>query len=251
MNRIRVIPCLLLKNNGLVKTKEFKDPIYVGDPINAVKIFNDKEADELLFIDIDASRSEKGPDYELLDRIIKEAFMPFGYGGGIKTLDNIRKLLHMGIEKICINSIIVKDPDFVAKASEISGSQSIVVSIDVKKDVLGRNKVYDYLTKKTTNLEPVEFAKLLEKKGAGEILLTAVDREGTYKGYDLDLIKLVSNAVNIPVIALGGASKADDFKDAIKAGASAVSAGSLFVFYGKLKAVLINYPLEKLNKEGE
>jgi len=241
MHRIRVIPCLLLKNNGLVKTKKFKDPIYVGDPINAVKIFNDKEADELLFIDIEASKQNKGPNYDLLSRIVKEAFMPFGYGGGIKSLEDIKRLLHLGVEKVCVNSFAIKDPEFIRKASDIAGSQSIVVSIDVKKNIFGKYKVYDYLRQKTTDIDPFEFAKKVEECGAGEILLTSVDKEGTYDGYDLDLIKRISKVVNIPVIALGGASNIDDFKQAINSGASAVSAGSLFVFYGPHKAVLINY----------
>ena len=245
MNKIRVIPCLLLKNKGLVKTKQFKDSIYVGDPINAVKIFNDKEADELLFIDIEASKLGRGPDYELLSRIVKEAFMPFGYGGGVKTLDDITKLLHLGIEKVCINSFAIKDIEFVKKASDLVGSQSIVISIDVKKDFFGKFKVYDYLKQKTTNLDPVEFAKQVELKGAGEILLMSVDKEGKFEGYNLELISKVSKAVNIPVVALGGASEVNDFKEAINAGTSAVSAGSLFVFYGPNKAVLINYPIQK------
>jgi len=245
MHQIRVIPCLLLKNKGLVKTINFRDPTYVGDPINAVRIFNDKEADELLFIDIEASRKKRGPDFDFISTITREAFMPFGYGGGVKTLDDIKRLLHIGIEKISINSQAIKDPDFVKRASEICGSQSVVVSIDVKKDSHGNHKLYDYLNGKCTNIDPVEFAVTMEVKGAGEILLNSVDKDGTMSGYDLETIHKVSKSVDIPVIALGGAGKTEDFIEAIKNGASAVAAGSFFVFYGKNRAVLISYPDKK------
>jgi len=238
----RVIPVLLLKNGGLVKTVKFKDPTYVGDPINAVKIFNDKEVDELLIIDIEATKEKREPNFELVSRISREAFMPFGYGGGINRLEDITQMQRLGVEKVSINSTAIKEPDFVKKAAEICGSQSVVVSIDVKKDEFGNHCVFEYVNNTTTKLDPVKFAVSMEKNGAGEIILNSVDRDGTFSGYDIDLIKKVSNSVRIPVIALGGACNTEDFVKAVEAGASAVAAGSLFVFHGKHRAVLITYP---------
>jgi cyclase len=238
----RVIPVLLLKNGGLVKTIKFRDPTYVGDPINAVKIFNDKEVDELLIIDIEATKEKRDPNFELVSRISREAFMPFGYGGGIKSLEDVTQMLRLGVEKVSINSLAIKNPDFVRRAAEICGSQSVVVSIDVKTDDSGNRWVYDYVNGSLTKLDPVEFAVSMEEKGAGEILLNSVDRDGTYSGYDAEIIKRVSESVKIPVIAMGGASKIEDFVEAVEAGASAVAAGSFFVFHGKHRAVLITYP---------
>jgi len=238
----RVIPVLLLKNGGLVKTVKFKNPTYVGDPINAVKIFNDKEVDELLIIDVEATKEKREPNFELVSRISREAFMPFGYGGGIKSLEEITQMFRLGVEKVSINSIAIKDPDFVKKAAEICGSQSVVVSIDVKMDEFGNHWVFDYVNNATTKLDPVRFAVSMEKNGAGEIILNSVDRDGTFSGYDTDIIKRVSESVRIPVIAMGGASKIEDFVKAVEAGASAVAAGSFFVFHGKHRAVLITYP---------
>jgi cyclase len=246
MLKVRVIPCLLLRNGGLVKSVNFKNHKYVGDPINAVKIFNDKEVDELMFIDIEATKQNRGPNYDLLSRISREAFMPLGYGGGVKSVDEVKKLTRLGIEKVSINSFSITNPDIITQAADVAGSQSIVASIDVKKDFWGKLKVYDYLKNKTTNLDPVEFAVEMEKKGAGEILLNSVDNEGTFKGYDIELIKKITSAVTIPVIASGGAGSINDFAKAINEGhASAVSAGSFFVFYGPHKAVLITYPEKK------
>lgn len=246
MLKVRVIPCLLLRNGGLVKSVNFKNHKYVGDPINAVKIFNDKEVDELMFIDIEATKQNRGPNYDLLSRISREAFMPLGYGGGVKSVDEVKKLTRLGIEKVSINSFSITNPDIITQAADVAGSQSIVASIDVKKDFWGKLKVYNYLKSKTTNLDPVEFAVEMEKKGAGEILLNSVDNEGTFKGYDIELIKKITSAVTIPVIASGGAGSINDFAKAINEGhASAVSAGSFFVFYGPHKAVLITYPEKK------
>jgi cyclase len=250
MLKTRVIPVLQLKNNGLVKSVKFKNHKYVGDPINAVKIYNEKEVDELLIIDIDASREKRGPNYALITDISREAFMPFGYGGGITHTDEIKKLLQSGVEKVSINAAAVKDPELIVRAAEQFGSQSVVAAIDVKKDLFGSHRVYHHLESKTIKMTPWEYAALLEEKGAGEILLTSVDRDGTYAGYDTELIQKVSSAVRIPVIALGGASQLSDFSAAIKqGGASAVAAGSLFVFYGPHHAVLINYPAKKALKE--
>jgi cyclase len=245
----RVIPVLLLKNGGLVKTVKFKDPTYVGDPINAVKIFNDKEVDELLIIDIEATKEKREPNFELVSRISREAFMPFGYGGGIKSIEEITQMLRLGVEKVSINSTAIKNPDFIKKAAEICGSQSIIVSIDVKTDEFGEHWVFDYVNNTTTELNPVKFAVSMEKNGAGEIILNSVDRDGTFSGYDTDIIKSVSDSVRIPVIAMGGACKIEDFVKAVKAGASAVAAGSFFVFHGKHRAVLITYPAKSELKE--
>lgn len=243
MLRTRVIPALLLKNDGLVKTIRFKDPTYVGDPINAVKIFNDKEVDELLFIDIQATREKRTPNFELVSRISREAFMPFGYGGGIRNLEDVNKLLRLGVEKVSINAYAIENPDFIKKAAQNVGSQSVVASIDVRQDSSGRHWVFDYRSGTTTKLDPVTSAILMEKNGAGEILLNSVDRDGTFSGYDINIIRKVSSSVGIPVIALGGAGKIQDFAEAVKVGgASAVAAGSFFVFHGPHRAVLITYP---------
>ena len=242
MLKVRVIPTLLLKSNGLVKSVKFKDHVYVGDPINAVKIFNDKEVDELLFIDIDAARQHRGPDFDQIDRISREAFMPFGYGGGIRSTEDIKKLMRLGVEKVCVNSYAMESPDFIRRAADVVGSQSVVACIDVKKDLFGAYRVYDHIKHKPTRLNPVEWAQQLEKSGAGEILLNSVDRDGTLSGYDLELIKRIAPEVKVPLIALGGAGKMEDFKEATASGASAVAAGSFFVFYGPHKAVLITYP---------
>lgn len=240
---VRVIPVLLLKNDGLVKTVSFGDTTYVGDPINAVRIFNEKEVDELLFIDIQATKEKRKPNFELVSRISREAFMPFGYGGGIRNLDDMSRLFRLGVEKVSLNSYAIENPDFVEKAAHKFGSQSVVASIDVKKVALGKHWVFDYRNSSTTQLDAVEFAVLMERKGAGEILLNSVDRDGTFDGYDIDIVRKVSLSVKVPVIALGGAGSLEDFRKAVKeGGASAVAAGSLFVFHGKHRAVLITYP---------
>ncbi len=243
MLKNRVIPCLLLRNNGLVKTVKFKDPKYVGDPINAIKIFNEKEVDELIFLDIDASKNGKRPDFNKIQDIASECFMPLCYGGGVRSADDIEKILSLGVEKVSINSHALKDLKFIKEAAETFGSQSIVVAIDVKKDFLGKYRVYDHTKNKVMDVEPVEFAKEVAMIGAGEILINSVDRDGTMNGYDINLVKRVTNAVPVPVIALGGAGNIDDIKKVVKeGGASAASAGSMFVFHGKYRAVLITYP---------
>lgn len=246
MLRTRVIPCLLLQNTGLVKTVKFKEPRYIGDPINAVKIFNEKYVDELVLLDIGATVSNRAPQLELLAEIASEAFMPLGYGGGIRSLEEIRKILSMGFEKVILNTSAAKDTELIMSASEMFGSQSIVVSIDVKKNFWGK---YDVLTRcgtESLKMDPVQYAKKVEQAGAGEILLTSIDRDGAMQGYDLKLIHSVTQAVKIPVIASGGAGTVEDLAAAIQKGqASAVAAGSFFVYYGKHKAVLINVPTEK------
>ncbi|MFH0816829.1 MAG: AglZ/HisF2 family acetamidino modification protein [Methanobacteriota archaeon] len=243
MLRHRVIPCLLLHNGGLVKTMKFREPKYVGDPINAVKIFNDKEVDELVILDIDASREKRGPNLELLSKINREAFMPLGYGGGISTVEQVRAVLNLGFEKVVLNTAALDNPGLVTAAAGECGSQSVVVCIDAKKGFLGKYGVYSHATGKTLSREPGEYAAELGRLGAGEIVINSVDKDGTLSGYDLELIKRVASSVKIPVVAMGGANSVSDLAAAIKiGGASAVSAGAFFVFHGPHRAVLITYP---------
>lgn len=250
MNIPRIIPCLLLKADGLVKGVRFKNYKYVGDPLNAVKIFNDKEVDELIFLDITATAENRGPDLELIQRIADECYMPFGVGGGITSVEQIRRVLEQGAEKVVINSAAIKNQELIRDASKFFGNQSIVVSIDVKRTFFGKELVYSCSGKKKTKKTPVEWAKQIEALGAGEIIINSIDKDGTMLGYDIELIRRVSEEVNIPVIACGGAGKVEDFASAVYAGASACAAGSMFVFTGSLKAVLINYPSkEELQSE--
>jgi cyclase len=239
----RVIPCLLLSNGGLVKTRKFKSGVYVGDPINAIRIFNEKEVDELVLLDIRASLDNSGPNYELLKEIASECFMPLAYGGGITSIDQIRVLLRLGIEKIILNTALNRDPNFVREAVTTFGSQAIVASIDVRCKLFGRYEVITLAGTKATGLSPVDAARKAEELGVGEILLTSIDSEGSMEGYDIDVLAKVSQSVNVPVIASGGAGTLEDFRKAVRDGhASAVSAGSMFVFYGPHRAVLITYP---------
>jgi imidazole glycerol-phosphate synthase subunit HisF len=243
MLKTRVMPCLLLQNGSLVKTIHFKDPGYIGDPINAVRIYNEKEVDELIFLDITATLENRKPPFKVLSEIASECFMPVAYGGGIRDIDDIREIFRLGIEKVAINTYAVDNPSFLRAAADKFGSQSIVASIDVKKNWRGRYEVFKQGGRKGTGLDPAQHARNLEKLGAGEILLTSIDRDGTQEGYDTDLIKQVTSAVNIPVIACGGAGKVKDFGQAVReGGASACAAGSLFVYFGRNRAVLINFP---------
>lgn len=249
MNTIRVIPTLLLRDGGLVKTRKFSDPVYIGDPTNAVRIFNEKEVDEIILIDIDATVKKVSPDYALIERIVSESFMPLCYGGGIKTIEHAEKLFQLGVDKIAVNSAAVENPDLLQELAQRYGSQAIVVSIDYKTNLWGKQKVFIHSGKKNTGLDPLTFAQDLEKKGVGEIYLTAIEKEGQMQGYDLELLKEISDTTSIPVIVNGGAGTLGHFREAIEAGASAVSAGSMFVFHGKLRGVLINYPNKfELNK---
>lgn len=243
MFRPRIIPVLLLKNLGLVKSVQFKDFRYLGDPINAVKIFNDKKADELIFLDIYASKENRLISLDFVNKVGDEARMPFGVGGGIKTLQDIRKILNNGAEKVVINSSAFENPTFIKEASDAFGSSSIVVCLDVKKNFFGSYQLSYKNAKKICKENPVIFAQKLEEYGAGEIVVQSVDRDGTYQGYDIELIKKVSMAVTVPVIALGGAKDYQDFRIAVDEGkASAVAAGSLFVYHGPRRAVLISSP---------
>lgn len=246
----RVMPCLLLRNGALVKTVKFKDPGYIGDPINAIRIYNEKEVDELIFLDITATLEKREPPYKVLSEIASECFMPVTYGGGVRDLETIRQILSLGIEKIAVNSYAVENPEFIRAASDKFGSSTIVVSIDVRKKMFNRYEVVTNGGRKGTGLDPVEFASNMEALGAGEILLTSIDRDGTQEGYDIELIKKVTTAVTVPVIACGGAGKIDDFRAAVKeGGASACAAGSMVVYFGRNRAVLITFPeQEKLEQ---
>jgi cyclase len=245
MLKNRVIPCLLLRNGGLVKTLKFTDPKYVGDPINAIRIFNDKEVDELMVLDITASKDKKEPNYDLIEQFASECFMPLCYGGGIKNVEQARKIFSLGVEKVCIQTSALEDLSLVSALAEQFGNQSILVSIDVKKDWLGKAKLYSAATGKTVSRPWTEFLQEAVKAGAGEIVLNAVDRDGTLKGMDLDLIKQASSSISVPLVAVGGAGSLQDIKAAVEAGASAVSAGAFFVFQGPHRAVLITYPKYK------
>lgn len=250
MFRPRVIPCLLLKGKGLVKTSKFEDAKYIGDPINAVKIFNDYEADELVFLDIDASKEGRVVDREFVKRVSEEAFMPFAVGGGINSAEQARELVNSGAEKVVLNSSVFGNFRLVREIASVLGEQAVVVCLDVKKDdKKEKYLVFTHGGTKSAGLDAISVAKEMEKAGAGEIIIQSIDNDGIMQGYDLELIKLVSESVSVPVIALGGAGKLEDFALAVKAGASAVSAGSLFVYSGRNKGILINYPdRDELNK---
>ena len=227
-NRPRIIPCLLLKDQGLVKTIKFKNPNYLGDPINAVRIFNEKEVDELCILDIKASQNEAHPDFDFLEKIAAEAFMPLSYGGGITCMDDIKRIFHIGFEKVILNTKFEKEPQFVEKAANYAGSQSIVVSIDAKKNFIGGYSSFINDGTIKINTEPQVLAKMAENMGAGEILINSIDRDGTMQGYDMELVKRVAQSVTIPVIACGGAGSIDDMKKVLKEGkAHAAAAGSI------------------------
>lgn len=243
MLKPRIIPCLLLQNKGFVKTRKFKDPVYLGDPRNIVKIFNEKEVDELLILDINVSKINSTPNFQLLSEISDEAFMPMAYGGGITSLIEIEKLFNIGFEKVILNTCLIRNIDFISEAVKIAGSQSIVICIDVKNNFWGKKELYVHSTYQLKNINIFDYAKKCEQLGAGEIIINSVDRDGTFAGYEINLIKSFTDILNIPVIACGGAKNYQDLFDVcVNGGASAASAGSLFVFQGNLKAVLINFP---------
>jgi len=243
MLSVRVIPCLLLQNRGLVKTVKFKNPKYIGDPINAVRIFNEKEVDELIFLDIDASRMNRNPDIALIQKISSESFMPFSYGGGIRDMDTIYQILRNGAEKVVVNSYAVDNPEFIREASGHFGSQSIVVSMDIRKKRLKIYEIHTHTGSRSTNLNPIEYAQKMEDLGAGELFINSIDKDGTMEGYEIEIIEKIADCVQIPTIVCGGAGTLHHLSEAVERGhASAVAAGSLFVFYGARRAVLINYP---------
>ena len=242
MFRPRIIPVLLLKGNALVKSKCFKNFRYIGDPINAVKVFNDLKADELVFLDIEATKEKRTISAELVKQVGEEANMPFSVGGGIKNLEDIQNIIAEGAEKVIINTYALENPNFIREAADNFGSSTIVVCIDVKKKVFSGNVVWSNSGSKSSKYSPADFAKLIEEQGAGEIIIQSIKKDGSMSGYDLDLIKEISTTVTIPVVALGGAGNLEDMIEGYKKGfASALAAGSLFVFQGPKKGVLINY----------
>lgn len=240
----RIIPCLLLHKSGLYKTVSFGQPKYVGDPLNAVRIFNEKEVDELMVVDIDASRYTREPDYKLIANLARECRMPLSYGGGIKTVEQFDRIIGLGVEKVAVSSAAVNDPTLISRAASRVGSQSVVAVIDVKKSgLLRKPEVVTLNATKRSGLEPSAFAAKLQELGAGEIVLNNVDRDGEMKGYDFDLIDSVRNAISIPLTVLGGAGSLDNIRSLVsRYGIIGAAAGSLFVFKGKYRAVLINYP---------
>lgn len=239
----RLIPTLLLQGSGFVKTRNFKDSVYLGDCFNTVRLFNEKEADELMILDITASPDNSPPHFDLLRDLASECFMPLSYGGGIKCLEDMRKLFNAGFEKISLNTAAIMNPHLINEASIEFGAQSIIVSIDIKRKMFGRYETFINNGRMGTGMDPVTVAKHAADMGAGEILLNSIDRDGTMGGYDLEIIRKVADAVCIPLIACGGAGSLHHFREAIReGGASAVAAGSFFVFMGKHRAVLITYP---------
>lgn len=249
MLRPRIISCLLVKNGGLVKTIGFDKPKYVGDPINAVRIFNEKEIDELIVVDIDATAQNREPDYKMIANLAAECRMPLCYGGGVKTPEHVQKIIGLGVEKVALSAAAVNTPSLIAKAAEWVGSQSVVVVMDIKKvGLLRRYEVFTHNGTVGTGLDPVAWAKRVEQLGAGEVVLNSIDQDGEMKGYDLDLVERVRQATTLPLTVLGGAGSLSHLEGLIRRfGTIGAAAGSLFVFKGKYRAVLINYPsrLEK------
>jgi len=238
----RIIPALLINNGDLIKTTKFKNPNYIGDPVNAVKIFNEKEVDELIVLDINCTINSNSPDFNLIKEIVGEAFMPICYGGGIKNIEQIKKVLFLGVEKIAINTATFYDPELISNAANIFGSQAIVASIDVGYNWKRKQHVFIESGKKNIKYLPIDYAKKMEDLGAGEILINCIYRDGTMSGYDIELLNKLCDSVKIPVIALGGAKDKTDIKKVFnKTSVSAAAAGSMFIYTGIHKAVLINY----------
>ena len=246
----RIIPCLLVHEKGLIKTVKFKDPKYVGDPLNAVRIFNEKEVDELIVLDIDATSKEQEPDYKLIQHLAAECRMPLCYGGGIKTVEQAQRIFSLGVEKIAISSVAIENPAIIKDIAQRVGNQSVVVVLDVKKKLLSsKYDLYIHNGKINTGKVPVEFAKMCEELGAGEIVINSIDQDGTMSGYDHHIIKKIRENISIPITVLGGAGSLEHVGDMIsKQGIIGTAAGSLFVFKGKYRAVLINYP-NRIEKE--
>ena len=243
MLRPRIIPCLLVRDKGLVKTVQFKEYKYIGDPINAVRIFNEKESDELMVIDIDATRDNREPDYKMIENLAAECRMPLCYGGGVKTVEQAQRIFSLGVEKIAISSVAVSNPGLVADIARRVGSQSVVVVLDVKKKLFGGYELYTHNGKKATGKSPFEFAARMEELGAGEIVVNSIDQDGMMKGYDMNLVEKIRKSITLPLTVLGGAGSLSDIGKLISGyGVIGAAAGSLFVFKGIYKAVLINYP---------
>ena len=251
MLRPRIIPCLLVHKKGLVKTVNFKNPKYVGDPINAVKIFNEKEVDELIVLDIDASVENREPDFTMIRNLAAECRMPLCYGGGVRTVEQAKRIIKLGAEKVAVSSAAVDDPHVISLMAEAVGKQSVIAILDVKKrGLFGKYEIYTHNAKRSTGMNPKDFALQIEKLGVGEIVINSIDNDGLMKGYDLKLIESIREAVNVPMTVLGGAGMLSHMKEVIeKFGIIGVAAGSLFVFKGVYKAVLINYPKKEELKQ--
>jgi len=246
MLKTRVIPALLLREDALVKTVKFNNPSYIGDPINTVRIFNELEVDELVFLDITATNEARQPNLKILAEIANECFMPLGYGGGLNNFETVQAIFQIGFEKVVLNSVMHENKNFVTRIAEHYGNQAVVASIDVKKNLFGKYEVWSHAGKKNTKKNPVEWAQELEELGAGEILLTSIDKEGTWSGFDTALVKRVTDSVSVPVIAHGGAGNLDHIQDVVhNSKASAVALGSMVVFQQKGMGVLVNFPDHK------
>lgn len=245
MYRARVIPCLLVRGNGLIKTRKFKDAVYVGDPVNAMRIFSDKEADEIVVLDVDASRTGQDINYDLIAEMAGEAFMPMAYGGGIQSLEQVRRLIRLGVEKVVVNSAATQSTAVITAVAETFGRQAVVGAVDVKRTLLGNYKVVSKSASVDVKVSLDDHVRNLAAAGAGEIFINSVDQDGMMAGYDLDLVRRVVNLVNVPVVACGGAGTVEHLKQGVnEGGAAAVSAGSMFVFHGRRRAVLISYPAD-------
>lgn len=244
MLRPRIIPCLLVSDGGLVKTQRFKDPKYVGDPINAVKIFNEKEADELVVLDIDATAQQREPDFTMIGHLAVECRMPLCYGGGVTTRTQAKRIIGLGVEKVAISAAAIARPELVSEIADEVGSQSVVVVLDVKKPMFGSDfDVYTHNGKTKARDRLAALVAEFERRGAGEIVINSIERDGMMKGYDLDLAERIRQTTHLPVTMLGGAGSLDDIGALIgRVGLVGASAGSLFVFKGTYRAVLINYP---------
>lgn len=242
MLETRIIPCLLLQEERLVKTIKFSNPVYVGDPVNTIKIFNEKEVDELILLDINASKKNVLPNYNYIKQLAQECFMPLCYGGGINSLHIADKLFEIGVEKLSVQNIIFENFDIITQITRKYGSQSLVVSVDIKKDIFGRYKIYNSSKKIKYNFEITTFLKKIEDAGAGEILINFVDLDGTKSGLNLNFIQNFVKSINIPIIICGGLNSLSEINSAVACGVSAIAAGAFFVFQGPHRAVLITYP---------
>ena len=251
MLRPRITPCLLIKDHGLVKTRQFKEPKYVGDPINAVRIFNEKEVDEIMVVDIDASVQQCEPDYTLIKNLAAECRMPLCYGGGVKSVNQVERIIALGVEKVAISSAALEDPQLINSSSKVVGNQSIVVVLDVMRDPkTGKWEIFTHNATRATKRDPVDTAKQMEQLGAGEIILNSINRDGMMNGYDLELVQSVRKSVGVPMTVLGGAGSLKDIQALFASfGILGAAAGSLFVFKGVYRAVLINYP-NRADKDG-
>lgn len=250
MLRTRIIPALLVDRGSLVKTRKFKGRNYVGDPCNTLRIFNELEVDELVVLDISATLDRREPDWALLEDIASECFMPLAYGGGLRTFDQARRVFGIGFEKVVINSELHARPEFISELAAVYGSQAVVASIDVRRDLLDREKVVSHSAKRSHAVHPVDWARTVELHGAGEILLTNVDREGTWSGFDIEMVRRVTDAVGIPVIAQGGAAGIGDLVSVVReGGASSAAVGAMVVYQKEGFGVLVNFPEPAILKQ--